>query len=152
LGATLGERSLVSLAGVWFERAVEAPRGLESVLMRQAASSVNLVLGAACGHTVGRGLCRPSRRLHLRMRPMRRLRLCRPYTLTHAQTAPAHAQVHLYDVDLSEQGGPVLQESRGTAPGHEVRTAAVVVHPCCPLPIFDWLVGHAVIGCMPWPS
>jgi hypothetical protein len=69
-----------------------------------------------------------------------------------AQTAPAHAQVHLYDVDLSEQGGPVLQESRGTAPGHEVRTAAVVVHPCCPLPIFDWLVGHAVIGCMPWPS
>jgi len=82
LGATLGERSLVSLAGVWFERAVEAPRGLESVLMRQAASSVNLVLGAACGHTVGRGLCRPSRRLHLRMRPMRRLCLCRPYTLT----------------------------------------------------------------------
>jgi len=41
----------------------------------------------------------------------------------HAQPAPAHAQVHLYDVDLSEQGGPVLQESRGTAPGHEVRRA-----------------------------
>lgn len=33
-------------------------------------------------------------------------------------------QVHLFDVDQSKQGGPVLMESRGTAPGHEARTVA----------------------------
>ena len=35
-------------------------------------------------------------------------------------------QVHLFDVDQSKQGGPVLMESRGTAPGHEARTVASI--------------------------
>ena len=33
-------------------------------------------------------------------------------------------QVHLFDVDLSQQNGPVLKESRGTAPGREARAPA----------------------------
>ena len=35
-------------------------------------------------------------------------------------------QVHLFDVDQSKQGGPVLMESRGTAPGHEARAVAFI--------------------------
>ena len=39
-------------------------------------------------------------------------------------------QVHLFDVDLSQQNGSVLKESRGTAPGREARAPAA--HSCSP--------------------
>ncbi|KAK9842525.1 hypothetical protein WJX81_004325 [Elliptochloris bilobata] len=35
-------------------------------------------------------------------------------------TVAAYRKVHLFDVDQSAQGGPVLKESRGTAPGREL--------------------------------